>query len=193
MSHIWRRRVAYINESCHTYDSFPPHIRIRYVTRMMKACYLYEWVMSHLWQCHATHTHKVCHTYEGGVLHQWLSHVTPMIESCYIYASVMWMAWLSRHKFSKILRNSSCHPNNHYTSRAGFSEFMSWNLLWIIGHAPQNFSEISCIVLFILSIEWPDHLWEIVSSNFNRKKPQVAFAEYRLLYRALLQKRPIIC
>ena len=42
MSHIWRRHVTHMNESCHTY----------------------EWVMSHIWMSHVTHMNASFHTHE---------------------------------------------------------------------------------------------------------------------------------
>jgi len=41
--------VAYVNESCHTYECVMPHIWMRHATHMNASCHAYKCVMSHMW------------------------------------------------------------------------------------------------------------------------------------------------
>jgi len=90
MAHLWMSHVAYVNESCRTYEWVMSHIWISHVTHMNESCYTYElvschtyeWVMSRIWK-------KPCRTYECVMSHIWMSHVAHMNESCRTYKRVM--------------------------------------------------------------------------------------------------------
>jgi len=62
-SHIWMRRVTFMNASCHTY----------------------ECVVTHVWRHHATHSSESWRTHEGVVPHIWIRRVTHTKESWLAY------------------------------------------------------------------------------------------------------------
>jgi len=69
MSHIWMSHVAYMSESCCTYEWVMLHIWMSHVPHMNQSCCTYEWVMSHIWMSRVAHVNKSCRTYEWVMLH----------------------------------------------------------------------------------------------------------------------------
>jgi len=136
----------------------------------------YEWVMSHMdeschiWTIHITyervmsHTNESCHIRMSHVVHEWgLSH---MNEACQIWTS-------------------------HVTLPLPLS-VDRWGE-WGMSHMPESCPlRVSHVTHKQVTNEWGRSRvmgWLRLVGSF---KLQVSFAEYRLLYRALVQKRRII-
>ena len=133
-----------------------------------------DWVLWHIWKSrYIRHTLRscilwyeaLCHTCEWVMSHIWMSHVTHMNESCYTCESVISHMWMSHVTHV----NESCHTCEWVMSHMWMSHVNEWHI-WKsrdTRHTLRSCTE--CIM-----------------------KSQVSFAEYSLLYRALLQKRPRI-
>jgi len=75
----WMSHITHTNESRHTYERVPSHIRTSHiaqqraicvctsrVTHMNEVCHTYAWVTSHVWMSHVTHAYTYrALTYDG--------------------------------------------------------------------------------------------------------------------------------
>jgi len=99
--------VAYMNESCHYYDSRMTHSYMSRVPRMNEArfdtyineaCHVHEQVISRLWLTNDSFICEFCYTYKWGMSrhifkwgmsHVWMSHVTLMTHEWLIHIWVV--------------------------------------------------------------------------------------------------------
>ena len=142
---------------------------------------------------HSTHMNGSWHTYLWVMTHTWMSIGTHVIESWHTYVWVIVHIWKSHGKYM----NESCHACRHLCVAVCCSMSQCIAVccsvlqcvalccsMWQWAYTEHVPSLEQVCVCLCAGMGW---LRLVVSS-----KLQVSFAEYWLLYTALLQKRPII-
>jgi len=188
----WRSRIYVLTqqESYVSHDSFT---RVAWLIHICGICEEWDIVCwrSRFHVCHMTHSHAwhdsfICVTYvqsgtsfvdaaevmcwrsKNHVSHDSFTRVTWLIQMCGIceeWDMVCWRGWCSR----------NAHVDGAYVDAADFEH---------VRHVHDARVDAADLAHHTMYMGWLRSVGSI--------KLQVSFAEYRLFYRALLQKRPVI-
>jgi len=127
-----------------------------------ESCYAYGWIMLHIWMSHVTRMNESCHT-----KHVWMCHFTHIVAL---------LTWLSKARVAWVIH--MCDMTHLFVWSHIFMSDLTHSYVWHDSFLCRTGLSPVCPMGWLRSvgfIKW----W-------------VSFAEYRLFYGALLQKRPII-
>jgi len=146
--HLWKSRVARMNESGHTLENMKKtrkSVRLRLLCLLNEKCDTSECVMWHIWMCHhvahvneschgchGIHMNESCRTYEQVMVHIWMSHVAHINASRHTLEWVMWIAWHIRMSHGTHMKES-CRTyervtSHNWTSRVAGKRDVTWQL-----------------------------------------------------------------
>jgi len=155
------------------------HLRMRPpMAAVWKSCPTWGWGMSYKWMSYVTHMNGH-HSYlwEIRVMsHVWMGYTTRMNELCHAYEWVM----------SHTCTSQVTHENE---SRYTYEEVMSHIWMSHVTYMNESCHTYDWVLQPLLGNLSHGMGWLRLVGSL---KLQVSFAEYRLFYWALLQKRPII-
>ena len=147
-----------------------------------------------MWMSHDTHMNELRHTYECVMSHIWMRHITHMNEHHLTHMNK------SRHTFKWAGLIHMCDAMRHVTH-------MNASRMRYTCESPYEWHDSFICVTWLVhmcavtdSYVWHDSLICVTWCIHTRRRAIwyeyinliVSFAEYRLFYRSLLQKRPII-
>jgi len=147
---------------------------------MNESCHTDECVISYEWISHVTHLSASCHTNEWVRSHVGMGHVTRMHESWHTYVRDMYI-----HSMTHI-------GMSHATQNNEYGVASNSRLLTIIGlFCKRTLQKRRYSAKKIYNFKESTNRSHLICA-YTAWRDMHVYAEYRLFYRALLQKRPMI-